>query len=92
MRTVSALLTAFTLGLPAVLSQISSTYVVDNVTVIDVTAGTAVPNQRVVVTGSRITSVGAAANTPAPPNATTVDGRGKFLPACGTCTSTSPAR
>ena len=80
MRTVSALLTVLTLWLPTeVLSQTSSTYVVDNVTVIDVVAGTAVPNQRVVVTGSRITSVGTAANTPAPPNATTVDGGGKFL-------------
>ncbi len=53
--------------------------VIDDVTVIDVTTGTARNGLRVVVNGSRITGVGPAASTSAPPNATIVDGRGKFL-------------
>jgi imidazolonepropionase-like amidohydrolase len=69
------------LALPSVLEAqgARTTYSIDNVTVIDVAAGTAVPNQRVVVTGSHITSVGTAASTAAPPDATTIDGQGKFL-------------
>ena len=53
--------------------------VIDNVTVIDVSSGTARAGQRVVVSGTRIVAVGPAGQTAAPANAVMVDGRGRFL-------------
>lgn len=55
------------------------TLVVDHVSVIDVEGGRTLSDQRVVISGRRITAVGAAASTAAPARATIVDGRGKFL-------------
>jgi hypothetical protein len=55
------------------------TYVIDRVTVIDVAAGVAQPNQRVVIEGTRITSIAASGTSGAPPNATGIDGAGKYL-------------
>lgn len=49
------------------------------VTVIDVVDGAAEPGQTVIVTGDRITAVGAADGVVAPTGATVIDGRGKFL-------------
>lgn len=67
------------LALPAALPAQGTTYVIDNVNVIDVAAGRSVTGQRVVVVGSRIAAVGPAASTTSPPNATTIDGAGKYL-------------
>jgi imidazolonepropionase-like amidohydrolase len=53
-------------------------YVVNNVTVIDVAAGRAIPAQRVIINGSRITSIGPASSTPVQ-NTIVVNGAGKFL-------------
>jgi hypothetical protein len=53
--------------------------VLTHVTVIDVTDGTPQPDQTVVITGDRISEVGEAARVVAPPGATVVDARGKFL-------------
>lgn len=53
--------------------------VIDGVSVIDVAAGVARANQRVVVTGARITAAGPASAVTVPAGATVVDGRGKFL-------------
>ena len=50
-----------------------------HVTLIDVISGRRVPNQSLVVSGDRITSVGPAANVRVPGDARVVDGRGKFL-------------
>lgn len=78
MRKYNRLL-VLSLAMPALLPAQGTTYVIDNVNVIDVAAGTVVPGQRVVVVGSRITVVGPLAVTTSPPNATTVDGAGKYL-------------
>jgi len=52
---------------------------ITNVTIIDVRAGTAVPDQNIIVLGERIAAVGPASTTPVPANAQVIDGRGKYL-------------
>ena len=80
MRIAFALSLALTAGLPPVLrAQGTSSYVIDNVTVVDVVAGALVPGQRVVISGARIASVGPVASVTSPPNAVIVDGQGRFL-------------
>jgi imidazolonepropionase-like amidohydrolase len=58
---------------------VPASYIINDVTVIDVAAGRAMAAQRVVITGSRISAVGSAASAPAPAGATVVSGTGKFL-------------
>lgn len=53
--------------------------VIDRVTVIDVAAGAARAEQRVVIEGRRITAAGPAAQVPIPAGTVVLDGRGKFL-------------
>lgn len=53
--------------------------VFDGVTVIDVEQGNAIPAQRVVVVGNRITAVGSASSAEIPKGAKVVDARGKYL-------------
>lgn len=53
--------------------------VIQNVTVIDGTGAPPRRTQMVVVEAGRITSVGESSTTQAPPSATIIDGRGKFL-------------
>jgi len=53
--------------------------VITAVTVIDVPAGRAIPDQTVVVTGDRIARTGPRAGFKVPSGATVVDGTGKFL-------------
>src|SRR5947209_3368683 len=63
--------------LPAlVIAQIVA---ITHVTVIDVERATSHPDQTVVTEGPRITAVGPAASTAAPPRARILDGRGKWL-------------
>jgi imidazolonepropionase-like amidohydrolase len=50
-----------------------------NVSVIPMTENRVLPNQTVVITGDRITTVGPAKTTPVPQGATRVDGQGKYL-------------
>src|SRR5712691_10576238 len=57
----------------------SAAVAIQDVTVIDVTAGKALPHMTVVVDGERITAAGPLASTRAPANARLVSGRGKFL-------------
>jgi imidazolonepropionase-like amidohydrolase len=79
MRRIHRLL-GVAVGLPTILAaQTPSTWTIDNVSVVDVAAGTVVAGQRVVVTGTRITASGPALSVTSPPNAILVDGRGKFL-------------
>jgi hypothetical protein len=52
---------------------------IQDVTVIDVAAGKALPHMTVVVDGERITAAGPLASTRVPANARLVSGRGKFL-------------
>jgi imidazolonepropionase-like amidohydrolase len=56
-----------------------STYVFTNVDVIPMDAERVLRDQTVVVAAGRITAVGAAASVAAPPGATRIDGRGKYL-------------
>src|SRR5688572_32806977 len=56
-----------------------TTYLIDNVNVVDVAAGRVNAGQSVVVSGSRITFVGAASAVQPPNGAIVVDGTGKFL-------------
>jgi imidazolonepropionase-like amidohydrolase len=53
--------------------------VFDSVTVIDVVHGTLVPNQRVVMVGTRIRAVGSPTTVQIPAGATVVEARGKYL-------------
>jgi len=74
------MIAALALGLPPALhSQDASSFVIDNVNVVDVAAGAVVAGQRVVIVGSRIASVGPTGTVNGPPNAVVVDGRGKYL-------------
>ena len=61
---------------PPALEQVLA---ITHVTVVDIVAGNDVPDQTVVVRGSRIAEAGAAASIPVPARATVVDGRGKYL-------------
>jgi imidazolonepropionase-like amidohydrolase len=81
MRHLTCLLLASLAGATSICAQgiAAPSYVIDNVSVIDVASGSAHPGQRVVITGRRIAAVGPAGQTPAPANATMVDGRGRFL-------------
>lgn len=56
-----------------------SAVVFDKVTVVDVETGTRALDQRVVVTGNRITAVGASGDVRAPKGAQVVDASGKYL-------------
>ncbi|HEX6313633.1 MAG TPA: amidohydrolase family protein [Gemmatimonadaceae bacterium] len=60
-------------------AQDRTSYVIDNVNVVDVAAGRVIPQQRVVITGSRIVGVGAANAVPTPPGANIVNAAGKYL-------------
>jgi hypothetical protein len=53
--------------------------VFDRVTVVDVEAGKLVPDQRVIIVGTRIQTVGGASAVPLPPGAQVVDAQGKYL-------------
>lgn len=77
-RTVIAL-AAVVLSGPSALRSQATTYAIDNVNVIEVATGTVLSGQRVVITGSRITALGAASGLAVPPNATRIDGSGKYL-------------
>lgn len=55
------------------------TLVVAHVTVIDVAAGTAIPDQIVVIRGRRIAIVGDAGTTTVPDGAEVIDGSGRYL-------------
>ena len=57
----------------------ASPVVIQNVALFDSNAGVIVPDQTVIVSGNHIDRVGAAADTPPPPGATIIDGRGKTL-------------
>lgn len=70
---VALLLAATSLGAQA------RPIVIQHVTVIDGSGRAAQRDQTVVVSGGRITSVGAATSAPPPPLAEVIDGRGKFL-------------
>lgn len=50
-----------------------------HVTVIDVTGGPALPDRTVVITGNRISSIGASSKVSAPKDAKVIDASGKFL-------------
>jgi hypothetical protein len=66
--------------LAAVLLQAASpAVVITHVTVIDVVAERAVPDQTVVIAGGRITRVGRARSTSIPGGARVIEGRGKYL-------------
>jgi imidazolonepropionase-like amidohydrolase len=70
------------IAVPALLGAqqpIATNYVIDRVTVIDVASGVAQPNQRVVIEGTRVTSVAASGTGGAPTGATLIDGSGKYL-------------
>ena len=60
-------------------AQTDPPLVVDHVSVVDVRSGAVASDQRVVVAGDRIESVGASPAARAPAGATAVDGRGLFL-------------
>jgi imidazolonepropionase-like amidohydrolase len=60
-------------------SNASVSLVITNVTVIDVEKGARSPNQTIVVSGNRITSVGPAANVNISTGSRVIDGRGKFV-------------
>src|SRR5688572_23723688 len=72
------LLAAFPCSLAAQ-APATASYVINDVTVIDVSAGRAIPAQRVVITGARISAVGPAASTSSPQRATVVNGSGKYM-------------
>ena len=74
-RLFSLLALVFSSALPAQ----GTTYLIDNVNVVDVAAGRVNERQRVVVSGSRITAVGTSTTVQAPNGVTVVDGTGKFL-------------
>ena len=57
----------------------TASLVFDKVTVVDVEQGKLVPDQRVVVTGNRITAVGSASAVKMPNDAQVVDAKGKYL-------------
>jgi Amidohydrolase family len=59
--------------------QSASTVAITDVAVIDVTTGTARPNQTVLIAGNRITAVGLASRVRVPRGATSVNGSGKYL-------------
>src|SRR5437879_11886992 len=58
---------------------ISTSLAVQGVVLLAVHAGPPMQDATVVVEGERLTAVGPAATTHAPPGAQTIDGRGKFL-------------
>src|SRR5688500_11284574 len=64
---------------PAASSAAPSALAITNVTVVDVRGGPSRPGQTVVVSGNRITAVGASASTPAPRGSNVVDGTGRYL-------------
>lgn len=66
------------LGLGCAPSRAEPTMAITHVTVVDVAAGTAIPDQNVVIGGRRITSVEGGAAT-VPNGVEVVDGRGKYL-------------
>lgn len=59
--------------------QVTPSLVLDGVTVIDVVQGRAVPDQRVVVTGTRIQAVGSVDSVPMPNGGQVVKAQGKYL-------------
>lgn len=73
------LITSVATGCASVSQSTDTAFVIDSVNVIDVTRGTTVGGQRVVVVGERITNMGPATSVATPPGAVVVDGRGKFL-------------
>jgi imidazolonepropionase-like amidohydrolase len=74
------IIAALALTVPSSLpSQATSSFVIDNVNVVDVAAGTVIAGQRVAIVGSRITEIGPATTASVPTNAIVVDGRGKYL-------------
>lgn len=68
---------------PAAVAQGSSeaprSVALRNVTVVDVRAGQARPNQTVLIVGNRIAAVGGNASVPVPGNAVIVDASGKYI-------------
>jgi imidazolonepropionase-like amidohydrolase len=65
--------------LPVCALAASAAVAIQDVTVIDVAAGKALPHMTVVVDGERITAAGPLASTRVPANARLVSGRGRFL-------------
>ncbi|MBN8730106.1 MAG: amidohydrolase family protein [Acidobacteria bacterium] len=57
----------------------AQTIAITGVNVVDLTAGTIVPGQTVVVTGNRITALGPAASTRPPAQTQVIDGSGHYL-------------
>jgi imidazolonepropionase-like amidohydrolase len=58
---------------------IDRTLAIEHVTVVDVASGTLLPEQTVIVSGSRIVAVGPTAQVARPARASVVDGRGRYL-------------
>src|SRR5438477_383618 len=63
----------------AVRGQTARATVFTHVTVVDVVTGRLLDDQTVVVSGNRISEMGAASKVKVPPSALAVDGRGEFL-------------
>jgi Amidohydrolase family len=76
-----ALLLSVSLGLvlTAAAQQQAPTFAITHITVIDATGAPAKPDMTVVITGKRITSIGAATNVVVPRGAKVVDGKGRYL-------------
>jgi imidazolonepropionase-like amidohydrolase len=81
MGAMKAVLIAFLIILPPLLQPASAaeSVVLAHVTVIDVAGGTSKPNESVVVTGNRITEVGADDKITAPRGAKVLNASGKFV-------------
>src|ERR1044071_8299254 len=60
-------------------SMCAAAVVVDNVTVVDVAAGTVRPHVTAVIEGERIVALGPQGSVKLPANARVVDGSGRFL-------------
>lgn len=73
------LLFLFAAGVETFSQSVEKSVVFTHVTVIDATGAPARPDQTVVVTGNRITEIGAAKSVATPKGAQVVDGKGKFL-------------
>jgi hypothetical protein len=79
-RLALALAGASLAGLPVAAQQpAGAPLVFDGVTVVDVEHGQLLPDQRVVVTGNRIQTVGSAGSVPLPKGAQVIDAKTKFL-------------
>src|ERR1700754_4780836 len=79
-RRFGTLVVTLALGTTAVSAQQSAVPLVfDGATVVDVTVGKLVSNQRVVIEGNRVRAMGKADAVPLPTGAQVVDAKGKYL-------------